>query len=198
MERLTYRDCAGVACFRWENPRGTAVIANEAISRLAAYEDTGLTPEEIRSVFNEDAVLKLAAQALGIAQGAFDEALKYSKQRVQFNQPISSFQAVQHILADMAIQIEAARALIYQTCRYIDSGAKEFSKEAAMCKVFASDIAMKVTTDAVQVLGGYGYMKEYPVEKRMRDAKITQIYEGTNQIQRNVIALELIKQSSRK
>lgn len=140
----------------------------------------------------------VASQALGIAQGAFEDAVKYSKQRVQFNQPISSFQAIQHILADMAIQIEAARALVYQTCRFIDSGAKDFSKESAMCKVFASDTAMKVTVDAVQVLGGYGYMKEYPVEKRMRDAKITQIYEGTNQIQRNVIALELIKESSKK
>ena len=140
----------------------------------------------------------VAAQALGIAQGAFDEALKYSRQRVQFGQPISSFQAVQHMLADMAIQLEAARALVYQTCRFIDSGAKDFSKESAMCKVFASDTAMKVTTDAVQILGGYGYMKEYPVEKRMRDAKITQIYEGTNQIQRNVIALELIKELSKK
>lgn len=140
----------------------------------------------------------VASQALGIAQGAFEEAVKYSKQRVQFDQPISSFQAVQHILADMAIQIEAARALVYQTCRFIDSGAKDFSKESAMCKVFASDTAMKVTVDAVQILGGYGYMKEYPVEKRMRDAKITQIYEGTNQIQRNVIALELIKESSKK
>ena len=140
----------------------------------------------------------VASQALGIAQGAFEEAVKYSRQRVQFNQPISSFQAIQHILADMAIQIEAARALVYQTCRFIDSGAKDFSKESAMCKVFASDTAMKVTVDAVQVLGGYGYMKEYPVEKRMRDAKITQIYEGTNQIQRNVIALELIKESSKK
>jgi len=140
----------------------------------------------------------VAAQALGIAQGAFEEAVKYSRQRIQFDQPISSFQAIQHILADMAIQIEAARSLVYQTCRYIDSGAKDFSKESAMCKVFASDTAMKVTVDAVQVLGGYGYMKEYPVEKRMRDAKITQIYEGTNQIQRNVIALELIKESSKK
>lgn len=140
----------------------------------------------------------VASQALGIAQGAFEEALKYSRERVQFGQPISAFQAIQHILADMATQIEAARALVYQTCRYIDSGAKEFSKESAMCKVFASDTAMKVTTDAVQVLGGYGYMKEYPVEKMMRDAKITQIYEGTNQIQRNVIALELIKQTSGK
>ncbi len=140
----------------------------------------------------------VASQALGIAQGAFDAAVKYSRERVQFNQPISSFQAVQHMLADMAIQIEAARALVYSTCRFIDSGAKEFSKESAMCKVFASDTAMKVTIDAVQVMGGYGYMKEYPVEKMMRDAKITQIYEGTNQIQRNVIALELIKEAGRK
>lgn len=140
----------------------------------------------------------VAAQALGIAQGAFDEAVKYSRERVQFGQTISSFQAVQHMLADMAIQIEAARCLVYQTCRHIDSGAKDISKESAMAKVFASDTAMKVTVDAVQILGGYGYMKEYPVEKRMRDAKITQIYEGTNQIQRNVIALELIKEFSSK
>jgi len=140
----------------------------------------------------------VGAQALGIAQGAFDEALKYSRERNQFGQAISSFQAVQHMLADMAIQIEAARALVYQTCRHIDSGAKNISKESAMAKVFASDVAMKVTTDAVQILGGYGYMKEYPVEKRMRDAKITQIYEGTNQIQRNVIALELIKEAANK
>jgi len=136
----------------------------------------------------------VAAQALGIAQGAFEEALKYSGQRVQFNKPISSFQAIQHMLADMAIQIEAARALVYQTCKLVDSGEKSISKESAMSKVFASDTAMKVTIDAVQVMGGYGYMKEYPVEKMMRDAKITQIYEGTNQIQRNVIALELIKE----
>lgn len=140
----------------------------------------------------------VAAQALGIAQGAFDAALKYSRERVQFGQTISSFQAVQHILADMAIQIEAARCLVYQTCKLIDSGAKNFSKESAMAKVFASDTAMKVTVDSVQILGGYGYMKEYPVEKMMRDAKITQIYEGTNQIQRNVIALELIKEAASK
>lgn len=140
----------------------------------------------------------VAAQALGIAQGAFDEALKYSTERVQFGQPISSNQAVQHILADMAIQLEASRALVYQTCRMIDAGDKNFSKESALCKVMASDMAMKVTTDAVQILGGYGYMKEYPVEKRMRDAKITQIYEGTNQIQRNIIALELLKEQASK
>ena len=138
----------------------------------------------------------VAAQALGIAQGAFDAAVKYSRERVQFGHTISSFQAIQHMMADMAIQIEAARCLVYQTCRHVDSGAKDISKESAMSKVFASDTAMKVTIDAVQILGGYGYMKEYPVEKRMRDAKITQIYEGTNQIQRNVIALELIKGAS--
>lgn len=136
----------------------------------------------------------VAAQAVGIAQGAFDQAIKYSQTRVQFGQPISSFQAIQHMLADMAIQIEASRALVYQTCRYIDSGAKNISKESAMAKVMASDTAMKVTVDAVQIMGGNGYMKEYPVEKMMRDAKITQIYEGTNQIQRNVIALELLKE----
>lgn len=138
----------------------------------------------------------VAAQALGIAQGAYEHALKYSRERIQFDQPISSFQAVQHMLADMAIGIEASRALIYQTCKHIDSGAKSISKESAMCKVLASDTAMKVTIDAVQIFGGYGYMKEYPVEKMMRDAKITQIYEGTNQIQRNVIALEIIKEFS--
>lgn len=136
----------------------------------------------------------VAAQAVGIAQGAYEEAVKYSKQRVQFGKPISAFQGVQFMLADMATQIEAARALVMQTARMIDSGAKKYAKESAMCKVFASDMAMKVTTDAVQILGGYGYMKEYPVEKMMRDAKITQIYEGTNQVQRSVIASNLLKE----
>ena len=131
---------------------------------------------------------------MGIAQGAYEEAARYSKQRKQFGKPIASFQAIQFMLADMATQIEAARALIRQTGRMIDSGAKKFSKESAMCKVFASDVAMKVTVDAVQILAGYGYMKEYPVEKMMRDAKITQIYEGTNQVQRNIIASNLLKE----
>ncbi len=135
----------------------------------------------------------VGAQAVGVAQGALEEALEYSKVRKQFGSPISSFQAIQHMLADMAISVEAARALVYQTARLIDSGAKDVSRLSAMSKTFASDMAMKVTTDAVQILAGYGYMKEYPVEKMMRDAKITQIYEGTNQIQRNVIALDLIK-----
>jgi alkylation response protein AidB-like acyl-CoA dehydrogenase len=138
----------------------------------------------------------VAAQALGIAAGALDEAVEYSRQRRQFGKPICSFQGVQFMLADMATQVEAARALVYAAARYIDSGAKDISKVSAMCKLFASDTAMKVTTDAVQVLGGYGYMREYPVEKMMRDAKITQIYEGTNQIQREVIGLGLIKESA--
>ena len=136
----------------------------------------------------------VGSQAVGIAQGAYEEAARYAKQRKQFGKPIASFQAIQFMLADMATQIEAARALIRQTGRMIDSGAKKFSKESAMCKVFASDVAMKVTTDAVQILAGYGYMKEYPVEKMMRDAKITQIYEGTNQVQRNIIASNLLKE----
>ena len=136
----------------------------------------------------------VAAQALGIAQGAMEEAVKYSHERHQFGNPISAFQGIQFMLADMGTKIEAARALIYATARMMDSGEKKFSMESAMCKTFASDMAMEVTTDAVQVLGGYGYMKEYPVEKMMRDAKITQIYEGTNQIQRLVIASQLLKE----
>ena len=137
----------------------------------------------------------VAAQAVGIAQGALDDAVKYARERIQFGKPISSFQGIQFMLADMATQIEAARALLYAGARYIDSGAKDIAKISSMTKLFASDVAMKVTTDAVQIFGGYGYMKDYPVEKRMRDAKITQIYEGTNQIQREVIALQLIKEA---
>jgi len=136
----------------------------------------------------------IGAQAVGIAQGALDEALKYSRERVQFGKPIASLQAVQHILADMSTQIEAARALVYSCARMIDAGAKNYTLSASQAKLFASDTAMKVTIDAIQVLGGYGYMKEYPVEKMARDAKITQIYEGTNQIQRNQIALSMIKE----
>ena len=137
----------------------------------------------------------VAAQALGIAQGALDLAVEYARKRIQFGQPISSFQAIQHMMADMATQIEAARALVYATARMVDSGAKSVAKESAMAKMFASDVAMKVTVDAIQIFGGYGYMRDYPIEKYMRDAKITQIYEGTNQIQRNVIAANLIKES---
>ena len=136
----------------------------------------------------------VASQALGIAQGALDLTVAYIKERKQFGKPISSFQGVQFMLADMATEIEAARALIYATARMVDSGAKKISKDSAIAKLFASDMAMKVTTDCVQLFGGYGYMRDYPIEKYMRDAKITQIYEGTNQIQRAVIAANLIKE----
>jgi len=139
----------------------------------------------------------VGAQGVGVAQGAFEEAVKFARQRIQFGHPIITFQAIQHMLADMATSIEAARAFVYAVARFIDSGAKDVSKESAMSKVFATDVAMKVTTDAVQVMGGSGYMKEYPVEKMMRDAKILQIYEGTNQIQRNVIGQALIKEAAR-
>ncbi len=140
----------------------------------------------------------VAAQAVGIAQRALDEAVNYAHQRKQFGQLISGFQGIQFMLADMSIQVEAARALIYRAAKIIDSGAKDIAKISAIAKTFASDIAMKVTTDAVQIFGGYGYMREYPVEKLMRDAKITQIYEGTNQIQRSIIAANLIKELKKK
>ena len=136
----------------------------------------------------------VAAQAVGIAQGALDEAVKYAKERKQFGKSISTFQGLQWMLADMATEVEAARALVYATARMVDNGETKVGKESAMAKMFASDVAMKVTTDAVQILGGYGYMKDYPVEKYMRDAKITQIYEGTNQIQRGIIAQHLFKE----
>jgi alkylation response protein AidB-like acyl-CoA dehydrogenase len=135
----------------------------------------------------------LGAQAMGLAQGALEAAIDYAKKRVQFGHPIYAQQAVQQMLAEMAMQVEAARALVYATARMIDNGVKDFTKESAMCKVFASDVAMKVTTDAMQIFGGVGYMRDYPIEKMFRDAKITQIYEGSNQVLRNEIAFALRK-----
>ena len=140
----------------------------------------------------------IGAIAVGLAQAALDEAVKYARQRIQFGQPIIAFQALQHMLADMATKIEASRALVYSIARTIDDGTKDTAKISAMAKLFATDMAMQVTTDAVQILGGYGYMKSYPVEKMMRDAKILQIYEGTNQILRNVIGLALNKEYAKK
>jgi len=131
---------------------------------------------------------------VGLSQAALDEAIKYAKERIQFGQPIITLQAIQHMLADMATQTEASRALVYAVAKTIDVNSKDFSKISAMAKLFPTDTAMRVTTDAVQILGGYGYMKDYPAEKMMRDAKILQIYEGTNQIQRNVIGQSLHKE----
>ena len=133
----------------------------------------------------------VGAVSVGIAQAAFEAAVKYSKEREQFGKPIASFQLVQAMIADMAMAIETARLLVYKACWLKDQGLP-FATEAAMAKCYAADVAMKVTTDAVQVLGGYGYIKEYPTEKYMRDAKIMQIYEGTNQIQRLVIANQIL------
>jgi alkylation response protein AidB-like acyl-CoA dehydrogenase len=136
----------------------------------------------------------VGAAAVGLAQGALDVAADYAMGRVQFRRPIAKLQAIQFMLADMAIKIEAARSLVYRAARLVDWGDPAMGHYSAMAKCFASDVAMEVTTDAVQVLGGYGYMKDYPVERMMRDAKIMQIFEGTNQIQRVVVARHLLEQ----
>ncbi len=135
----------------------------------------------------------IGALAVGVARGAYEVALKYSKERVQFGQPIANFQMIQAMLADMATRIDAARLLVWRAAAMIDRKEVPFAKESAMSKLFAGDTAMEVTTNAVQILGGYGYSREYPVEKYMRDAKIMQIYEGTNQIQRLVIAGNILR-----
>ena len=136
----------------------------------------------------------IGAQAVGLAQGAMDASIAYAKERKQFKRSIAEFQGIQFMLADMSIQIEAARALVYECARAGDDGDFErLTVLASLAKCFASDMAMKVTTDAVQIFGGYGYTKDYPVERMMRDAKLAQIFEGTNQIQRVVIARHLLK-----
>jgi alkylation response protein AidB-like acyl-CoA dehydrogenase len=139
----------------------------------------------------------IGAQAVGLCQGALEAATDYAQERVQFDQPLITLPVVQQMLADMDILTEASRALVYAAARYVDSGAKDVTESSAIAKVFASDAAMKVTVDAVQICGGAGYMRDYPVEKMMRDAKILQIYEGTNQILRNAIAMNLRKRKAR-
>ncbi|NUR61233.1 MAG: acyl-CoA dehydrogenase, partial [Catenulispora sp.] len=134
----------------------------------------------------------IAAQALGIAQGALDYASDYIKQRKQFGKPISDFQGIQFMLADMAMKLTAARQLTYTAAAKSERGDSDLTYFGAAAKCFASDVAMEVTTDAVQLLGGYGYTKDYPLERMMRDAKITQIYEGTNQVQRIVMARQVL------
>ncbi len=135
----------------------------------------------------------IGAQAVGIAQGALDFAIRYSNERVQFGKPISSFQAIQFTIADMTTRVEAARSLVYKAASRIDEKPHEIEKLSAISKYFASETAMEVTTDAVQILGGYGYMKDYPVERMMRDAKVTQVYGGANQIQRWIVARQLLE-----
>jgi alkylation response protein AidB-like acyl-CoA dehydrogenase len=138
----------------------------------------------------------VAAQALGLAQGALEFAMVYAARRQQFGAPVNSFQMIQQMLADMAAQVEAARQLVYASATSLDKKLPSANKMAAMAKLYATDTAMKVTTDAVQIFGGYGYMRDYPIEKYMRDAKITQIYEGTNQVQRLVVARNLVKETN--
>ena len=196
------RDTPGLSVGAHENKMGFRLSnTTELIFENVRVPKENLIGEEGRGLSIALTALNLSRAfistlGVGIMQRALDEAMAYAMQREQFGKPIISFQAVQHMLADMAMQVEAARALVYAAARHIDKHPKDMSKASSMCKVFATDVAMKVTTDAVQVLGGYGYMKEYPVEKMMRDAKILQIYEGTNQIQRNVIGQELNKEYS--
>jgi alkylation response protein AidB-like acyl-CoA dehydrogenase len=200
---LVEKDTPGFSFGRKEKKMGIRTSA----TRELVFEDCLVPAENIigREGMGFFMTLKLfdytrpgiAAQAVGVAQGALEAAVDYAKKRIQFGHPIISFQAVQHMLANMATDVEAARALVYATARTVDSGVKNIGMESAMAKVFASDVAMRVTTDAVQIFGGVGYMRDYPVEKMMRDAKIMQIYEGANQVLRNVIALELRKKKAR-
>ena len=159
------------------------------VENLLGREGEGF---KIAMIILDGARIGIAAQAVGIARAAFEEALQYAKVREQFGKPISQQQAVAFMLADMAIQIEAARQLVYHAAALKDAGLP-YGMEAAMVKTFASDMAVKVALDAIQIMGGYGYSREYPVERLLRDAKITQIYEGTNQIQRVVIAGNLLR-----
>ena len=169
------------------------VILEEAripAGRLIGEEDEGFAYAMKTLDYSRPAI---AAQALGIAQGAFDVASRYATERVQFGRPIAEFEGIQFMLADMAMKLEASRLLVYKALAMCDAGDPRMTYFSSIAKCFASDAAMEITTDAVQVLGGYGYMREYPVERLMRDAKITQIYEGTNQIQRVVIARQILK-----
>jgi alkylation response protein AidB-like acyl-CoA dehydrogenase len=160
------------------------------VDRIIGEPGTGFTTALRTLDFTRPTI---GAQAVGIAQGALDVAVGYAKERRQFGQPIATFQGVEFMLADMSMQIEAARHLVYVAAARGEQGGADVTRLAAAAKAFASDVAMKVTTDAVQVLGGAGYTQDFPVERMMRDAKITQIYEGTNQIQRMVIARNLLK-----
>jgi len=174
-----------------------------SVTRELIFEDCRVPKENLIGEEGEGFILAMkcfdrtrpgvGAQGVGIAQGALTEAINYAKGRVQFGQPISNLQGIQFMLVDMATQVEAARALVWKAASLIDQGDRDVTKFSAMAKMFATDVAMKVTVDAVQIFGGYGYMRDYPVERYMRDAKITQIWEGTNQIQKLVIARQILR-----
>jgi alkylation response protein AidB-like acyl-CoA dehydrogenase len=196
---LVMKDDPGVEFGRKEDKMGIRgsptreVILSDAripFDRLIGEEGSGFSYAMRTLDYSRPAI---AAQALGIAQGALEAAGRHATERRQFGKPIAEFQGVSFMLADMAMQLEAARLLVYKALALCDAGDPRMTYFSSVAKCFASDAAMRITTDAVQVLGGYGYIREYPVERLMRDAKITQIYEGTNQIQRVVIARELLK-----
>jgi alkylation response protein AidB-like acyl-CoA dehydrogenase len=196
---LVMRDDPGVEFGRKEDKMGIrgsptreVILSGARIpaDRLIGEEGSGFTYAMRTLDYSRPAI---AAQALGIAQGALEAAGRYASEREQFGKPIAEFQGVSFMLADMAMQLEAARLLVYKALSLCDEGDPRMTYFSSVAKCFASDAAMRITTDAVQVLGGYGYIREYPVERLMRDAKITQIYEGTNQIQRVVVARELLK-----
>ena len=170
------------------------IFDNAEVPAQNLLSDEGTGFKIVMAEFMKSRLL-VASMALGIARGGLDEAVRYAKERTQFGKTISEFQGIQFMIADMAMNVEVAKRMIYTTSEYIGHGkaGKELAPFAAMSKCFASDVAMKVTTDAVQILGGYGIMKEYPVERMMRDAKVTQIIEGTNQIQRIIIARDVLK-----
>ncbi len=170
----------------------TAVLAFEEM-RVPIANRLGAEGEGFKIAMRTFEITRahIAAAAVGIAQAAYEYALQYAQERVQFGKPIIQHQAVAFMLADMATQIDAARLLTWRAAYLAEKG-RPCTKEVSMAKAFAADVAMKVTTDAVQILGGYGYMRDYPVEKWMRDAKIMQIYEGTAQIQRLIIARKLV------
>jgi alkylation response protein AidB-like acyl-CoA dehydrogenase len=199
---LVFRDDPGVTFGKEEHKMGIhgsptreVYFENTEIpeDRLIGEESEGFTYAMRTLDYSRPTI---AAQALGIAQGAFDFAARYATERQQFGKAISQFEGIQFMLADMAMEIEASRLLVYRSASLVDAKDPRMTYFAAVAKCYAGDAAMKVTTDAVQILGGYGYMREYPVERMMRDAKITQIYEGTNQIQRVVIARDLLKRIS--
>ncbi len=196
---LVYKDDPGVSFGKAEHKMGIRGLPTREVylenseipaNRVIGEESQGFTYAMQTLDYSRPTI---AAQALGIAQGAFDFAIRYSTERQQFGKPIADFEGLQFMLADMAMEIEAARLLVYRAASLVERKDPKMTVFASMAKCYAGDVAMKVTTDAVQILGGYGYMQEYPVERMMRDAKITQIYEGTNQIQRVVIARDLLK-----
>lgn len=196
---MVEKDFPGFSVSKWESkmgikgsPTGSLIFEDMEVpvENLVGEEGRGFV-YAMKTLDTSRPVI--AAQAVGIAQGALDEARKYSQERVQFGKPICEFQGIGWMMADLAAQIEAARALTYQAAELVDTQDPRSSYMSACCKLFASDVAMKVTTDALQIAGGYGYMTDFPFERMMRDAKITQIYEGTNQIQKLVISRELLR-----